>query len=114
MATGTVVGRLIADIDEANSVAVIRKVTGELGATPHQTLANAALRMLQDVTLLSQANPSLSTFQRIRCKSSKTTLSPCCLYHVLYALDTVSNDDESFVIRMKDERTFTVARIMDK
>ena len=68
--TGVIVGRLIADIDEMNpGVAVVRKTSGDMGTASHQTLANAALRMLQDVTLLSQANPNLSAFQRIRCLS---------------------------------------------
>ena len=65
--TGTVVGRIIADIDETNpGVAVVRKTTGNMGAATPQTLAGAALRLLQDVALLAQTNPGLSPFQRYR------------------------------------------------
>ena len=72
----TIEGRLIAEIDQANpSVAVVRKVTGNMGAAPHQTIAHAALRMLQDVTLLAQVNPSMSPFQRILCLSCPLVFS---------------------------------------
>ena len=68
--TGSIVGRLIATIDEANpGVAVVSKVTGNMGAAPHQTIAMAALRMLQDVTLLAEINKTLTPFQRILCLS---------------------------------------------
>lgn len=123
--TGTVVGRIIADIDETNpGVAVVRKTTGNMGAATPQTLASAALRLLQDVTLLAQTNPSLSPFQRYRCLSHCSSTGPfprpaaIILFSLSFCLSsrvpTVVNGNESFIVRMKDERTFTVARIMSQ
>lgn len=119
---GAVVGRIIANIDETNpGVAVVRKTTGSMGAASPETLARAALRLLQDVALLAQTNPALSPFQRYRRLShpqpSRSFLrSPTVLpfshnspYCALSA--TVVNGNESFIVRMKDERTFTIARI---
>ena len=123
--TGTVVGRIIADIDETNpGVAVVRKTTGSMGAAAPQTLASAALRLLQDVALLAQTNPALSPFQRYRCLFPlpllRSVCAVCSIYPFFFTafvfppVPTVVSGNESFIVRMKDERTFTIAHIMSQ